>query len=541
MLGCPTSLFLFNRRLILGVWTYFRILGFTIDMSRCCNFLDVIKIVVGYSRIFTSYRKDNDVDYKKFKKICCLIFMSYFFLLGTLFFLMGEQLHIRNSRGSTSATLADSATLELVRGNLVEQHFTTEIHRFQSISVQWGNYYRENRGIAVLELWDVQNNILLLTEEINMAEIQEGEYTTLSSSEPIEGIYGIPLSLKIYSYLGELGTSATPLMTSYRDESLPDTIGNLFLNGVETQGVLCFATSGEDYIWTGVHYWKFAMLGAGILIFGLYYAVVRVKQGEKSYLYHGLCAMEKYRFLMKQLIARDFRGKYKRSVLGVFWSFLNPLLTMIVQYTVFSELFRFDLPHYPVYLLCGIILFGFFTEACGMTLNSIVGNASLITKVYVPKYVYPLTRTVSSLVNLMISLIPLFGVALFSGLVPTKAYLLLPFVLICLTMFSLGIGLILCTMMVFFRDTQFLWGIFSMIWMYLTPIFYPADILPENVAWVLDVNPLYYFITFTRTLIMDGISPEPIVYVQCVMTSVVTLLLGFAIFKKNQDKFVLYI
>ena len=132
-----------------------------------------------------------------------------------------------------------------------------------------------------------------------------------------------------------------------------------------------------------------------------------------------LIAIRKYRFLIRQLVSRDFKSKYKRSVFGVLWSFLNPLLTMFVQYIVFSNLFRFDIPYYPVYLLCGIIMFNYFSEACGMTLGSIVGNASLITKVYMPKYIYPLTRVLSSFVNLLISMVPLFIVTFASGLYPT--------------------------------------------------------------------------------------------------------------------------
>lgn len=475
----------------------------------------------------------------KFQKISFVIFFSYTLLSFILFFLMGEQLHLRNSRSNYTSLLPESATVELAEHHLIEQYFYTEIQRLEEISIQWGTYYRENFGIAAIELWDLEGNILLFSDAIDMSLLSEGEVSTITIQEPFEGLFQVPLVLRIYSENGQYGSSATPMMSLSR--ATEESIGDLYLDGQVQPGTLCFTLSGEDYIWTGLHYWTFVFLGAVVLFSLLTYSLWLVQQGKNCYFYNGLCAMEKYRFLIEQLVARDFRGKYKRSVLGVFWSFLNPLLTMTVQYVVFSELFRFDLPHYPVYLLCGIILFGFFTESCSMTLMSIVGNANLITKVYVPKYVYPLTRTVSSLVNLLISLIPLFVVALFSGLIPSKSYLLLPFVLICLAVFSFGIGLILCTSMVFFRDTQFLWGIFNMIWMYLTPIFYPAEILPDNVAWVLNINPLYYFITFARTLILEGISPEPIVYVQCLLTSLFTLLIGLVVFKKNQDKFVLYI
>ena len=204
---------------------------------------------------------------------------------------------------------------------------------------------------------------------------------------------------------------------------------------------------------------------------GLYLLLVyrKWKRGEHSVLANALVAVQKYRFLIKQLVDRDFKAKYKRSVLGVFWSFLNPLLNMLVQYVVFSNMFKFDIPNFPVYLLCGNVVFSYFSESCGMALTSIVGNAGLITKVYVPKYIYPLTRIMSSMVNLLISLIPLFAVALISGLVPTKAYLLLPIPLLLLALFCLGLGMLLAAAMVFFRDIQFLWGVLTTIWMYLTP------------------------------------------------------------------------
>ena len=251
--------------------------------------------------------------------------------------------------------------------------------------------------------------------------------------------------------------------------------------------------------------------------------------------------MQKYRFLIKQLVDRDFKAKYKRSILGVLWSFLNPLLNMLVQYVVFSNMFKFDIPNFPVYLLCGNVVFSYFSESCGMALTSIVGNAGLITKVYVPKYIYPLTRIMSSMVNLLISLIPLFVVALLSGLVPTKAYLLLPVPLLCLAMFCLGLGMLLAAAMVFFRDIQFLWGVLTTIWMYLTPIFYPVSTLPEAVQTVVKMNPLYFYVTFVRTCVINGISPEPVMYAQCALMGLGMLLIGAFVFKRSQDKFVLYL
>lgn len=316
---------------------------------------------------------------------------------------------------------------------------------------------------------------------------------------------------------------------------------SLTVNGQPAEGVLCFSATGEDYIWTGLHYWKFAAaMGADHWTVPVGY-LLAVEAGKHSFLANALVAMQKYRFLIKQLVDRDFKAKYKRSILGVLWSFLNPLLNMLVQYVVFSNMFKFDIPNFPVYLLCGNVVFSYFSESCGMALTSIVGNAGLITKVYVPKYIYPLTRIMSSMVNLLISLIPLFVVALLSGLVPTKAYLLLPVPLLCLAMFCLGLGMLLAAAMVFFRDIQFLWGVLTTIWMYLTPIFYPVSTLPEAVQTVVKMNPLYFYVTFVRTCVINGISPEPVMYAQCALMGLGMLLIGAFVFKRSQDKFVLYL
>lgn len=285
-----------------------------------------------------------------------------------------------------------------------------------------------------------------------------------------------------------------------------------------------------------------AFLALGFVFAG--YLVKLCRDRKKGKITMGLkiiSAFSRYRFLMQQLVARDFKTKYKRSVLGVLWSFLNPLLTMAVQYLVFSTLFKSDIPNFPVYLLTGIVLFNFFTEACAMGITSVLGNASLITKVYVPKYIYPLTRVTSSAVNLLFSLVPLFIVVLLTQTPLSPAMLLLPFPLVCLFTFCVGMVFILSSSMVFFRDTQFLWNVLSMIWMYATPIFYPESIIPAALAPVFKLNPLYHFIRFARTVVLEGVSPEPKAYLICMTFSLVSIVLGSVIFRKCQDKFVLYL
>ncbi len=470
-------------------------------------------------------------------RLAAAVLLGYALLIVLFYFLSGEQLHLRQSRGEITLPVAESGTVELTAGSVVEQRFTTEIQRLEQIDVQWGTYYRPNVGTVLLELIDLRDGTVLLSGPFDAAAIPEGGLTTLTAEEPIEGLYQVPLLLRITSPDCQPGSAASPLMNT--QETLED--GALTLNGAPSNGVLCFAARGTDYIWTGLHYWEFAAAGACLLLVGLGVLWLRLRYAGRSYVVNAIVAVQKYRFLIRQLVSRDFKTKYKRSVLGMFWSFLNPLLTMCVQYFVFSTIFKSDIPNYAVYLLIGIVTFNFFSEACGMALTSIVGNASLITKVYMPKYIYPLTRVMSSVVNLGISLIPLVIVSLATGVQFQKAAILTFFFLACVIIFSLGFGLLLSSSMVFFRDTQFLWGVFNMMWMYATPIFYPESILPDNFKFVLQINPLYYFLKNIRMCILDGLSPEPAVYVQCFLIALCTLIVGALIFYKSQDRFVLYL
>jgi ABC-2 type transport system permease protein len=476
------------------------------------------------------------------QKILCrmavFLVAGYLAAVALFYFLAGEQLHLRRSRGNIDLLPAESGTIELTAGSVVEQQFTTTVQRLEQVSVQWGTYYRQNAGAVVMELWDLQSNRLLLSQTFDAASIAEGGFTVLAVEEPIEGLYHLPLALRITSPDSQPGSALSPLM-NFQGELKE--AGALFFNGTPAEGTLCFSVQGTDYIWTGLHYWEFAAVGLGFLLLFLAIIWYRVKKKKRSYVINAIIAVQKYRFLIRQLVARDFKTKYKRSILGMFWSFLNPLLTMCVQYFVFSTIFKSDIPNYAVYLLIGIVTFNFFSEACGMALGSIVGNAPLITKVYMPKYIYPMTRVMSSVVNLGISLIPLFLVSTLTGVPFNKSVVLSFYFLCCVIIFSLGLGLLLSTSMVIFRDTQFLWGVLSMIWMYATPIFYPESILPDNFKFILKINPLYYFLKNIRICILDGISPEPVAYVQCLLMALLALIVGSLVFRKNQDRFVLYL
>ncbi|MGG4094728.1 MULTISPECIES: ABC transporter permease [Paenibacillus] len=250
---------------------------------------------------------------------------------------------------------------------------------------------------------------------------------------------------------------------------------------------------------------------------------------------------KKYGFLLSQLVERDFKTRYRRSVLGILWSLLNPLMIMIVQYLVFSTLFRFDIPNYAVYLLSGIVMFNYMSEATSQSMTCIIQNASLINKVYIPKYIYPLSRVLSSGVNFLFSLLALYIVIIANGMSITYSHIAMFFAIVCLFFFILGISFFLASLMVFFRDTQFLYSIVLTIWTYLTPIFYPESILPNYMMSVMEFNPMYHFIRFIRFIILYGGIPDPKAWLYCAIFALLSFVIGLFVFKRTQNKFILHL
>lgn len=247
----------------------------------------------------------------------------------------------------------------------------------------------------------------------------------------------------------------------------------------------------------------------------------------------------KYGFLLSQLVERDFKTKYRRSVLGILWSLLNPLMIMIVQYMVFSTLFRFDVPNYSVYLLSGIVMFNYMAEATSQAMTCIIQNASLINKVYIPKYIYPFSRVLSCGVNFLFSLLALYIVIIATGMSVTFPHIAILYGIVCLFVFICGVSFLLASMMVFFRDTQFLYSIVLTIWTYLTPIFYPESILPPAMLTFMKFNPMYHFIRFIRFIILEGGIPDPKAWLYCAVFAIISLITGITVFKRTQNKFIL--
>lgn len=249
----------------------------------------------------------------------------------------------------------------------------------------------------------------------------------------------------------------------------------------------------------------------------------------------------KYKWLLQELIKRDLKIKYRRSVLGYLWSILNPLLMMAVLTIVFSSFFRFDIENYPVYLLTGQLLFTFFSEATNMAMNSIILGASLIKKVYIPKYIFPISRVLSCFTTMLFSLIALCIVMIITGAEFYLTIVLLPLVLLYFLVFSIGVSLVLSVMVVFFRDIQYLYGVFLTALTYLTPIFYPVSILPEMVKKYILYNPLCIYIELFRKIMMYGQWPTMWEHFICGLIAIVSLIIGIKVFNQYQDNFILYI
>lgn len=252
-------------------------------------------------------------------------------------------------------------------------------------------------------------------------------------------------------------------------------------------------------------------------------------------------AFIKYRYLLEDLVTKDFKLKYRRSILGFMWSILNPLLMMLVITAVFSNMFDNDIKNFPVYYLCGSLIFNFVVEATNGALTSIVQSGYLIKKVYIPKYIFPLEKTTFALVNVFFSFIAVFLVILITRMPIKATLLLLPIPIFYAFLFSTGLGLILASLNTFFRDTGHLYSVWTTAWMYLTPLFYPIDIIPDNIRFFIYYNPLYYFVTYLRQIVIDGTIPGFKMNFICMEFSIVFLIAGLLIFKNKQDKFILYI
>lgn len=250
--------------------------------------------------------------------------------------------------------------------------------------------------------------------------------------------------------------------------------------------------------------------------------------------------LQKYSFLFFQLVKRDFSKKYKRTVLGMVWSVLSPLFTLLIMRVVFTRFFGQSMPFYTTYLFAGNLVFSYFSESTTQGMQALMGNASIISKVNVPKYLFLFSKNIQTFINFIITLIVFFVFCALDGITFTWKFIFLIYPILCLVVFNIGVGLILSAMYVFFRDMQYLWSVITQLLMYLSAVFYNVSAFPPNVQQLFLFNPVYVYIKYFRCIVIDGSIPSPQYHTLCLFYALTACFIGGIIYKKCNTRFLYY-
>lgn len=251
--------------------------------------------------------------------------------------------------------------------------------------------------------------------------------------------------------------------------------------------------------------------------------------------------LKKHQFLFEELVKRDFKKKYKGTVLGIGWSVLAPLLTLLILKFVFGHYFGRMIHHYVIYLFCGNLLFSYFRESTTTGMTALLGNAGVFTKVNVPKYLFLMSKNVSSLINFGLTLCIFFVFVIVDGIPIEWHFIMLLFPIACLITFNLGVGLILSALYVFFRDINYLYNILTMLLMYLSAIFYQITIVPEKYRICFYFNPVYCYIEYFREIVLNSTIPSLEFHGLCAFYAIAFFLIGCWMYKKYNHKFLYYV
>ncbi len=415
-------------------------------------------------------------------------------------------------------------------GNVVEDRETVSF----SAENEW---QQEEQGSVVLD--EAQNNVTvqcdqpLYVQNVLIDGEAEGELVTVKLSytasadkpEEVQSIE-VPVELKNNDIYLEVEAEVSEMKVELRNE-----------NGAGIHSVSGITLNPRKL---NVNYQ--GLLLSFLLPLSVALLVIEVfcdKEGFRKM----VVSLKKYRCLLTDLVSRDLKTKYRRSVLGILWSVLNPLFMMLVLTAIFSTLMRFnteDVP-YSIYYLTGYLMFNFLSESTNFSLVSIIHSAGLIKKVYIPKIIFPLEKCLFSLVNFGFSLIAAVIVFLVVGITPHWTIVLFFIPVVYLFIFSFGFSLILATLNTFFRDVGYLYNVFVSLWMYLTPIIYPIKTLPEWMQGIVRVNPLTHYVEYFRSLTIYGVVPGLEENLICLSYSLIFLCLGVMVFQKNQNKFIFYV
>ena len=249
----------------------------------------------------------------------------------------------------------------------------------------------------------------------------------------------------------------------------------------------------------------------------------------------------RHQFLFEELVKRDFKKKYKRTVLGMAWSVLSPLLMLLVMRLVFTKFFGRGMEHYTTYLFCGNLVFSYFSESTGQGMTSLMGNAGIFTKVNVPKYLFLFSKNVQTLINFGLTLCVFFVFCVLDGITFTWKFICLLYPICCLVLFNVGVGLILSAMFVFFRDIQYLWSVFTQLLMYMSAIFYTIDSYSYTVQCLFLLNPLYLFIRYFRKIVIEATIPTIWFHLLMLADVIIVFGIGCWMYKKYNTRFLYYV
>lgn len=250
--------------------------------------------------------------------------------------------------------------------------------------------------------------------------------------------------------------------------------------------------------------------------------------------------INRYYFMFEELVKRDFKKKYKRTVLGMGWSVLSPILQLVVMAVVFTQFFGRTTPHYIIYLFAGNLIFSYFRESTNAGMGSLVANTGIISKINLPKYIFLLSRNTASFINFALTLVVFLLFAFCDGITFSWHLFLLIFPIGCVLIFNIGVGLVLSALFVFFKDIQYLYDVFTMLLMYVSAIFYTVDTYSATVQRLFHLNPIYVYIKYVRTLVIDGRIPSLEYHGLCLFYAFFVLLVGALIYKKQNYKFIYY-
>lgn len=254
-----------------------------------------------------------------------------------------------------------------------------------------------------------------------------------------------------------------------------------------------------------------------------------------------LKTLKRYQFLFEELVKRDFKKKYKRTVLGMAWSVLSPLLTLLVMKMVFTQFFGRTMEHYTTYLFCGNLVFSYFSDSTTQGMTSLTGNAHIFKKVTVPKYLFLFAKNVQTLINFGLSLCVFVVFCVIDKITFTWKIICLIYPIGMLVLFNIGVGLILSALYVFFRDIKYLWSVFTRLIMYMSAIFYTIDGYSEDIQRNFLLNPVYLFIRYFRDTVIDAAIPPIWFHLLIAVDVAVVLGIGCWMYKKYNTKFLYYV